>query len=77
MSTINTVEINIEIEGYGQVTMRPPKVRDSLAVAKYTTPEEKEFNLVANLTGIAPAELEEFSLKQYHQLAQGLASFLS
>ena len=70
------MEKEIEL-GFGKVKMREPKVRDMRIVSKYTDEVEKEINLVANLTGMTTAEIDELSMNDYGKLQQGLKDFFS
>lgn len=68
---------NIELSTGKKVEMREPKVRDMRIVSKFTDEVEKEINLVANLTGLTTAEIDEMSLGDYGLLQKGLTDFLS
>lgn len=68
---------NIELSTGKKVEMREPKVRDMRIVSKFTDEVEKEINLVANLTGLTTAEIDELSLSDYGKLQKGLTDFLS
>ncbi len=59
-----------------KVTMRRPKVRDRLQMARgASTDAEMEALLIGNLCGIAPSELEEMDLLDYRMLQNTLESF--
>ncbi|MFY4767453.1 phage tail assembly protein [Aliarcobacter butzleri] len=67
----------IELNNGKKIEMREPKVRDMRIVSKYTDEVEKEINLVANLTGMTTAEIDELSMNDYGKLQQGLKDFFS
>lgn len=67
----------IELNDGKKIEMREPKVRDMRIVSKYTDEVEKEINLVANLTGMTTAEIDELSMNDYGKLQQGLKDFFS
>ena len=67
----------IEVNDGKKIEMREPKVRDMRIVSKYTDEVEKEINLVANLTGMTTAEIDELSMNDYGKLQQGLKDFFS
>ena len=56
--------------------MREPKVKDIRALSTTKDDAEKEFNLISNLTGLTPGELDELSFKDYKILQDKLNSFL-
>jgi hypothetical protein len=56
--------------------MREPKVKDIRALSTIKDDAEKEFNLISNLTGLTPGELDELSFKDYKILQDKLNSFL-
>ncbi len=57
-------------------SMREPKVKDIRALSTIKDDAEKEFNLISNLTGLTPGELDELSFKDYKILQDKLNSFL-
>ena len=67
--------MSINIEDYAN-SMREPKVKDIRALSTIKDDAEKEFNLISNLTGLTPGELDELSLKDYKILQDKLNSFL-
>lgn len=67
----------IELNDGKKIEMREPKVRDMRIVSKYTDEVEKEINLVANLTGLTPGEIDELNMNDYGKLQQGLKDFFS
>lgn len=71
------MEKEIELNSGKKVKMREPKVRDMRIVSKYTDEVEKEINLVANLTGLTPGEIDELNMNDYGKLQQGLKDFFS
>lgn len=71
------MEKEIELNNGKKVKMREPKVRDMRIVSKYTDEVEKEINLVANLTGLTPGEIDELNMNDYGKLQQGLKDFFS
>ena len=71
------MEKEIELNSGKKVKMREPKVRDMRIVSKYTDEVEKEINLVANLTGLTPDEIDELNMNDYGKLQQGLKDFFS
>ena len=56
--------------------MREPKMKDIRALSTIKDDAEKEFNLISNLTGLTPGELDELSFKDYKILQDKLNSFL-
>lgn len=67
--------MSINIEDYTN-SMREPKVKDIRALSTIKDDAEKEFNLISNLTGLTPGELDELSFKDYKILQDKLNSFL-
>mgnify|MGYP003447968017 FL=1 len=57
-------------------SMREPKVKDIRALSTIKDDAQKEFNLISNLTGLTPGELDELSFKDYKILQDKLNSFL-
>lgn len=59
------------------IEMREPKVKDmKIAQSNNKSDQEQEITLISNLTGIAPDEIDEFTLKDYGKLQEGLKDFL-
>lgn len=74
-----TLNFPIAIGGVqtNRVTMRRPKVRDRLVVARQPgTEDEKETLLLGNLCGLAPNEFDEMDMSDYRQLQTALSGFL-
>ena len=67
--------MSINIEDYAN-SMREAKVKDIRALSTIKNDAEKEFNLISNLTGLTPGELDELSFKDYKILQDKLNSFL-
>ncbi len=67
--------MSINIEDYAN-SMREPKLKDIRALSTIKDDAEKEFNLISNLTGLTPGELDELSFKDYKILQDKLNSFL-
>jgi hypothetical protein len=61
-----------------EITLRRPKVKDSLAAQKASGREaEQEILLVANLAALTPAEVEELDAADYAHVQEVLARFFS
>ena len=61
-----------------QITMRRPKVKDTLAAQKVAgSTAEQEVRLVANLASLTPAEIEELDAADYARVQEVLARFFS
>ncbi len=57
------------------VQMRSPKVRDVRAVGHIKDPEEREYNLISNLTGMSLDEIDDLEVKDFTKLDEELQSF--
>lgn len=57
--------------------MREPKMKDIRALSHIENAEEKEIELISNLTGISKDELDELTFKEYKILQIKLSNFLS
>jgi hypothetical protein len=58
------------------LTMREPTVGDQLAVDKIKSTGEREVAWIANLCGVAPAELHKLTMRDYGRLQEALGDFL-
>ncbi len=80
--TNNKVILQFPVKGNGrlinEVTLRRPKVGDQLAAEDSTENKSRvEVNLVANLSGLTPAEVSEIDLADYGEIQKVLAGFFS
>jgi phosphatidylserine decarboxylase len=80
--TENTIKLEYPITAGAQliqeITLRRPKVKDTLAVQKLGVNQaEQEIRLVANLANLAPAEVEELDAADYARVQEVLARFFS
>ena len=57
------------------LTMRPPRVRDVLAVDAIAGDAAKEVRLLANLCEVAPRAVEELDLRDYEALQREYSRF--
>jgi hypothetical protein len=77
METI-TLDYPIDFEGgkLAEVKVRRPKVSDVTAARKGKKDEaEQEVALIATLTGLPPAAIEELDLADYKKLQEVLSGF--
>ncbi|PID40332.1 MAG: hypothetical protein CR984_03740 [Proteobacteria bacterium] len=61
----------------GTVTMRAPKVRDLRAVSGIKDELEKDIRIFANLTEMAPNDIEDLPIKDFAALQEAFTDFLS
>lgn len=59
------------------VDIRKPKVKDIRIVKHIKDDEERELNLIMNLTMKTEADIDDMDFADYQRLQSGLASFLS
>ena len=75
-----TITLRYPIEGDGQtipsLTLRPPKVKDLLAVDNQGSSAQMEALLLANLAEVTPATIQELELVDYLQLQTAYTTFL-
>jgi len=72
------VPVTINEATYSTLNIRRPKVRDRLAVERIKkTDAEKEIALIANLTEVEVAVIEELDLADYNKVQEVLQSFLA
>jgi hypothetical protein len=85
-STLNSNQTQIQLEFpftsgarlIEAVTIRRPKVADQLAAQKAgVTDVESEIHLVANLSGLTPAEVGQIDLADYAAIQEMLTGFFS
>ena len=82
MQPDNTIKLEFPITSGAQliqeITLRRPKVKDTLAVQKMGGNQaEQEIRLVANLATLTPAEIEELDAADYARVQEVLARFFS
>ena len=82
MNTETVVKLEYPITSGAQliqeITLRRPKVKDSLAVQKAGgTEAEQEVRLVANLASLAPSDVEEIDAADYARVQAVLTRFFS
>ncbi|MDR3740759.1 MAG: phage tail assembly protein [Terracidiphilus sp.] len=80
--TENTIKLEYPITAGAQliqeITLRRPKVKDTLAVQKTGGNQaEQEIRLVANLACLTPTEVEELDAADYARVQEVLARFFS
>lgn len=63
----------IKLQDGKKVKIRKPKVRDMRIMGQYESPEDKEINLLANLTGLTIAEIDDLYMEDYGLFQMGLA----
>ena len=59
-----------------EIKMREPKVKDMRLVSHIENEAERELEMVANLTGLTPEELDEFPIQSYKEIQKALMDFL-
>ena len=59
-----------------EIEMREPKVRDMKLVEGIEPAQARQRKMVMNICLLTEAELDEFSMKDYMTLSDGLDSFL-
>lgn len=63
---------------YASLTMREPKVRDSVNASKQASNKaDEEVTLFANLCGVSPEVISEMSMRDYAKLQVIYKDFLS
>lgn len=67
----------IELSTGVTVDMREPKLKDLRLLSHVKDEEEKTIKLIANLTMLSEAELDELSMKDFVLLQKELEGFLS
>lgn len=61
-----------------EITVRRPKVKDSLAAEKAApTAADREIRLIANLADLAPSDIEELDCSDYASIQEALRGFMS
>jgi len=78
----NTIKLEYPITAGAQliqeITLRRPKVKDTLAVQKAGGSQaEQEIRLVANLATLTPSDIEELDAADYAHVQAVLTSFFS
>lgn len=67
----------IELSTGAVVEMREPKLRDVRLLSNIKNEEEKTIKLIANLTMLTEADLDDLSMKDFSKLQKELEGFLS
>ena len=80
MNEVITLKYPVTVNGQQmeQLTMRRPKVKDTLAANKAKGSDaDREITLFANLCEQTPHTIEELDMADYQQLQERYTSFLS
>lgn len=82
MNTETKIKLQFPITSGGvllqEITMRRPRVKDQLVAQKMTSNgPEQEVRLIANLTNLAPIDIEELDCADYAHVQKTLQSFMS
>lgn len=78
MGTTVKLEHPIQLEGgeLAEITIRRPKVRDARdARTKHANPADQEIALLAKLSGLPPAAIEDLDMADYAKLQEVLTGF--
>ncbi len=67
--------VTCEGQTISSLTMRPPRVRDILAVDSIVGDAAKEVRLLANLCEVSPRAVEELDLRDYEALQREYSRF--
>jgi len=61
-----------------EIILRRPKVKDQIAAEKTSTvPSEVEITMMANLSGLAPKDIQELDLLDYRKLQKEFEGFFA
>lgn len=80
MSNVTSIKlqypIEVEKQPYSELHMRRCKVKDRrLAMKQWSTDEDREIGLIANLCEVTPAVIEELDSADYEKLQGVLRGF--